>query len=115
MMNSRLFLRFSFPFALFASFAVNWLKGEGAPTYISGKIVSLEPVRMQTVDKTLLSILPTSQMPIVQLSPAITRDLKSGIDTMFVLSRQSDNCFVASEIVLNASPMNWKRCNSDVG
>ncbi len=79
-------------------------QNEGAPQFVSGKIVSLDPVRLQKTDKTLLTILPTAQMPIVELSPATTRDLKVGDDAMFVLSRQSDDSFVASEIVLNASP-----------
>ena len=79
-------------------------QGEGAPIFVSGKIVSLDPVRLQKPDKTLLSILPTAQMPIVELTPATKRDLANGRDAMFVLSRQSDSSFVASEIVLNASP-----------
>lgn len=40
-------------------------QGEGAPIYITGKIVSLNSVHLRKPDKTLLSILPTAQMPIV--------------------------------------------------
>jgi hypothetical protein len=80
-------------------------RGEDAPKYFSGRIVSLNPPQIRLDDKkTVLRLLPTAQMPIARLERIKPDELKLNRGGMFVLARGAGDEFVASTVILNAAP-----------
>ncbi|HEX8237654.1 MAG TPA: PQQ-binding-like beta-propeller repeat protein [Abditibacteriaceae bacterium] len=78
--------------------------GDDAPRYFSGKLQSLRPVRLQLAKEGSVRVLPTAQMVIARLTALSQRGLKTGDDSMFVLSRRPDGSFDASTVIVDAPP-----------
>jgi hypothetical protein len=79
-------------------------QGSTGGVFLTGKIASLDPVRLTlTTGKTIPIVIP-AQMPTARLVPMRLRDLQPNSPAMFVLRRGKNGRFEVTHIVLGASP-----------
>jgi hypothetical protein len=80
-------------------------EGDEGGVFLTGKIASLEPsVKLALRSGEVINVIIPAQMPVARLEPIRASDLKSGTQAMLVLTRRPDGSFVATHVILDASP-----------
>jgi len=78
--------------------------GEVAAPFLTGKLVSLDPVQLLVPNGQRLNIIIPAQMAIARLTPITSADLKPGKQALLVLERANGDRFVSSHVIIDASP-----------
>ena len=78
--------------------------GDEATPFLTGRLTSLNPVRFALTDGTVLDVVVPAQLAIARLLAIKPSALKPGAQVMLVLERVNGEHFLASHLILDASP-----------
>jgi hypothetical protein len=78
--------------------------GDGAAPFWTGRLTTLDPVRLTLTDGTQLEVIVPAQLAIARLISIKPTDLKPGAQAMLVLERADGDHFTTTHLILDASP-----------
>jgi hypothetical protein len=79
-------------------------EGQEGGVFLTGRLASIDPVRLTQPNGRTLHVIIPGQMPIARLDAIRPGDLKPGRQVMLVLSRRPDGRFQTSHVILDAAP-----------